>query len=482
MSETADRRLHPAALLITFVRRLPEFVLGLPAVAYFVGDVSIGAAIAIAGVGFIASMVFAWLIWSRFAYGAGASEFVIESGLFARNRRAIPYERVNDVSITRPLLARLLGVAAVAIETGAGGKDEGKLEYVSLAEAGRLRDLIRLRKAGVAGEDVDAPAPEPLIFAMSVGRLLLAGLFGFSLVFLAVLGGVFENVSDWLPLEGIDAERYIEERGSRLAGRVALAWTLTAAALLILVGMVSGVVRTVVRDFGFRLTRAETGFRRQRGLFTRTDVVLPFRRVQAAIVTTGPVRRALGWRALTFQTLGGDTGEGGSHVVAPLASATECAPILAEIDLPSPPPPEAFERSSLRYAMRRALLYAGVCALGFVALLVAVAPIWPLLALALAAPILAWLQWRHHGSLLADDRMFVRNGFWRQRVTMLACARIQSLDVRRGPIQRALGLATLIVATAGASSIAPLSVVDLRLADARALRDALLARARGRWL
>ncbi|MBC7986870.1 MAG: PH domain-containing protein, partial [Sphingomonadaceae bacterium] len=254
----ADRKLHPAALLLTFVRRLPEFVLGIPAVAYFGGGVSMGTAIALAALGFALSMAYAWLVWSRFSYGAGASEFVIESGLFARNRRAIPYERVSDVNITRPLLARLLGVAVIAIETGAGGKDEGKLECVSLDEAARLRDLIRLRKAGAAPDRADAagPAAEPLIFAMSIGRVLLAGLFGFSLVFLAVLGGIVENVTNWLPLGELDPERYLDGRQAKLAGAVALAWTLTAAALLILVGMVSGVVRAIVRDFGFRLTRA----------------------------------------------------------------------------------------------------------------------------------------------------------------------------------------------------------------------------------
>ena len=40
-----------------------------------------------------------------------------------------------------------------------------------------------------------------------------------------------------------------------------------------------GVVRTVLRDFGFRLDRTGNGLRRRRGLLTKTDVSLPARRI-----------------------------------------------------------------------------------------------------------------------------------------------------------------------------------------------------------
>ena len=101
--------------------------------------------------------------------------------------------------------------------------------------------------------------------------------------------------------------------------------------LLVVLGLATGVGRTLLREYRFRLDRTATGLRRRRGLLTLTDVTLPIRRVQAAIVGTGPLRDRFGWRELKLQSLGKDEGSKGDHVVAPLASDAEIAAILAEL-------------------------------------------------------------------------------------------------------------------------------------------------------
>ena len=95
--------------------------------------------------------------------------------------------------------------------------------------------------------------------------------------------------------------------------------------MLLAIGVISGIVRTVLRDYGFRLDRVPAGFRRRRGLLTLTDVVLPKHRVQAGLILTGPIRRHFGWRELKFQSLAQDSKAGSDHSVAPLASGTRYA-------------------------------------------------------------------------------------------------------------------------------------------------------------
>ncbi|WMJ70648.1 PH domain-containing protein [Stenotrophomonas sp. 24(2023)] len=51
-------------------------------------------------------------------------------------------------------------------------------------------------------------------------------------------------------------------------------------------------------------------------------------------------------------------------------------------------------------------------------------------------------------------------------------SRVQHLDLRRGPLQRSLGLATLVVHTAG-TRMSAVSVHGLAVADAERLRDTL---------
>src|SRR3546814_11456309 len=80
----------------------------------------------------------------------------------------------------------------------------------------------------------------------------------------------------------------------------------------------------------FRLTLEGVRFRRERGLFTRTEAVIPRRRVQLARLQTGPLRRLLGWFQLYFQTLSAGKDGGGHQAIAPLANQSEVAGILEE--------------------------------------------------------------------------------------------------------------------------------------------------------
>lgn len=482
MSETvaADLRLHPATLAIRALERLPEFVLGLPAAAYFIGNVGIGAVLAIAFVGLIGSLGYAVLYWSRFSYGLGEEQLVIESGILSRNRRTIPFDRIQDISLEQKLLARIFGVSIVRIETGSSGSDEGKLDCVSRAEADRLRDVIRRYRAGAAtsavspeGAEIAAETEVPVLFEMGLRRVLLAGIFNFSFVFLAIIGAAWQYLGSFMPVRFFDPHQWFAREQALVVGALTLTLAAMVLITLLLIGIITGIARTLARDYGFRLTRTETGLRRLRGLFTRTDVVIPLRRIQAAIVSTGIVRKRFGWQELALQSLGSDGSHGTHHVAAPFAQRDEIAPILAEIALPLPPPIETFERVSPRTIWRSWIEFGAMLA---IALPVA-SYFWPwpwpwpwlLLGLVPLLAILPVLQYRAHGHCEQDGVIFVRHGIWEPKIVILPRARIQSMTLRRNLLQRALGLAGLIVGTAGGSRNAPLKIDDLEPSVARRL-------------
>src|SRR5687768_5840302 len=106
----------------------------------------------------------ALLAWWRFRYTVGAGEIVIESGILRRQRRVIPYDRVQDVSIERRLLARLFGTAKVRIETGGSAADEGDLDMIALADAYALRDRLRQGAGASATGAAEAAGQEPVLF------------------------------------------------------------------------------------------------------------------------------------------------------------------------------------------------------------------------------------------------------------------------------------------------------------------------------
>lgn len=104
------------------------------------------------------------------------------------------------------------------------------------------------------------------------------------------------------------------------------------------------------------------------------------------------------------------------------------------------------------------------------------APAWTIAALALAAAALgAWLGERRHRTTrwrLDADGFGLRRGRLWQSDTRVPGSRVQHLDLRRGPLERHLRLATLVVHTAGTRH-SQVSLSGLDAGDAERLRDRL---------
>lgn len=84
----------------------------------------------------------------------------------------------------------------------------------------------------------------------------------------------------------------------------------------------------------------------------------------------------------------------------------------------------------------------------------------------------AWRRWRWSAW---DDALELRHGVIEHHASLVPYARIQQIDVERGPLERALGLSRLVLRTAAATSDAELPGIPAERADA--LRRHLLARA-----
>ncbi|MDV3456751.1 PH domain-containing protein [Sphingomonas sp. HF-S4] len=454
MSEEAPRRVHPVTMLIGALKTGPSTLLMIPAL-YAAGTrfgLLVSAALILAGLATLAAI--AWLNWWFATYRLTDDAFVIESGVLHRSRREIPLERVQDVSFEQKPLARLLGLALVKIETGGGGEDEAVLDSVTLAEAQRLR--LALRRLPAAASEDEEPAGRT-VFAMSPGRVLLQGLFGFSLVWIAGIFAVLQTVDQAIEL---DWRELFGAARSEVASHFTIGAALAVLAAALALGVVAGVGRTFVRDYGFRLDERGGRFRRIRGLLTRSEVVIVKDRVQLALVHRAPVRGRFGWHSLEMQTLGGSDDAGGRQAMAPFARAEEVARVVDAAGLPR------FEADALTSVWRGHVLR---CALrhGVPVLVVfAVAGFFvPLLWLGLAlAPVpagIALLQRRHHRYGLRATSLQVTRGVLSQRDWIVPYPAVQVVAVRRSWLQRRLGLATVLVDTAGGSGWARPDIADV---------------------
>jgi putative membrane protein len=351
---------------------------------------------------------------------------------------------------------------------------------IELEAAQALRDAIRRSnvlaspaadRTSEREEGEEATPPEPVIFAMSMGRVLGSGLFAFSLIFIALAFGALQYLED---LGLIDIERLAQSGEARgFAGMFTLRTGLLTLALLLLLGVVSGVVRTLARDHGFRLTVSPAGLRRRRGLFTLSEVLIPARRTEAARIDTGLLSGWLGWQSVAFQTLGADRKEGGVQVAAPFARAEEVELILKEAGFPLPP------LARLIRAPARALVRRCGPWLALAGLLAGLGSVWPEAWWGLAVPLAmvagGFLTWLRAGHLLGEEALFRSGGLLTRRLWIVRYEKLQTISTSRVPLQRALRLASLIPDTAGAALLGAPEIEDLPQCDAEPLAARLLS-------
>ena len=477
-------RLHPFFLLTGIGGGLRGMAGAYAVIAYLAVSGRLNTAIFGALAILVVSAVGLVLYWTRFEYRVGDNEIRIDSGIFSRTHRSIPFDRVQDVDITQGPVARLLGLAQVRFETGASaGQDEGILQAIALERAEQLRELVRMRRSqsAEAAQAVSDDAERPPVYAMDTKRLMLAGVFNFSLAVFAGLFGLTQTFGQVIGFDPFSRSfwRSILRAGDPLT-QFALANQLFAAVagllLLVLIGIATGIVRTTLRDYGFRLDRTETGLRRRRGLLTLTDVTLPVRRAQAAIVGTGPVRDRFGWRDLKLQSLARDESGSGDHVLAPLARDDEIGGILEALGWRPLPASLEWLRVSRAYVW---VLTAAVAPLLLIA--VGQSMFMPWLGalgfgLLVGGIALRWLAWRRTGYALDSERLLIRTGWWRRRTLVLPIRRIQSIDLTQNFISRWFGTATLAFGVAGGSGFSAHEIPALHEEKARGLREQLLSR------
>ncbi|MEV4639513.1 PH domain-containing protein [Actinoplanes sp. NPDC049548] len=358
-----------------------------------------------------AVVVFSVVGWLNTGYHVVGRELRIQDGLVWRRNRAIPLDRLQAVELRRTLLAQLTGLAELRLEVVGGSKTEAPLAYLTVREAATLRErLLALagRTPGVAdrgsaGPAADAPGVPGLerpLFRVANRDLLISQLLTPQAFFLPV-GVAFVIM------------QFVVEGSWTFVG---IASTVTAMA-----GVILQPVRRVLQDWDFRVAHDPDGRLAVRfGLVETRSQIVPLNRVQTVGVTWPVLWRVQAWLHLRLDVAGYAGPQSGDA------------------------------RRSDR------LLPVGVFAAGRL-LVWEVLPGVDLATLATVPPP-ARARWLHPFALRAmgvglTAEVFVsRSGLLTREMTLVPYARLQSVRVVQGPVQRFLRLASVYADTAGGRS------------------------------
>jgi len=358
-----------------------------------------------------AAGVVSWLVTRWRVHGG---DLQIETGLARRQSIRVPLSRIQAIDIISPVLARVLGLAEVRVVVAGRGTGRTRLAYLSSADAQRVRATLLALAHGLASGTPEPPALQ--LLRIDNVRVVLATVLTAPVNVLLVIAALAIGLSLVVP------------HGAATA----------SIAVPALVGVVPEVFRRFNAVYDFHLAEAADGLRLSRGLLqTRTETI-PFGRIQAVRWVEPLLWRSFGWVRLEVdvarQRSSQQREEGSSQLSRTLlpVGAREHAAWLLQRVLPgaSPVPPPA-TRPPRRAWLRAPFSY-------------------------------HWLAFWHDGGRYA----MARTGRVRPQVVVVPLEKVQSVRVRRGPLQRWLRLASVHIDTAGRGWQARALCRDAREADA----------------
>ncbi|WP_416237290.1 PH domain-containing protein [Streptomyces marinisediminis] len=359
---------------------------------------------------------YGFLSWWATYYAVTDTELRIRTGLVFRRVAHLRLDRIQAVDVSRPLLARVVGVAKLKLDVvGTSAKDE--LAFLGEADAVALRAELLARAAGIAPEAApragEAPERELLRVPpgmLTVGLLLMGTGWGFLLALLVgplalwwFSGSLAAAVATGLPMAGA-------------------AWKSTVGRYL--------------NEYDWKVAESPDGVRVDHGLLNREHATVPPGRVQSVRLREPLLWRRRGWVRVELAVAGGGAGETPT-VLLPVAERAVAARVLARV-LPGVDVAEA-----VRVA-------AGVPRRGRFAV-----PVW----------------WRGYGHGVTASAFVTRHGRLTRVHELVPHAKVQSVRLTQGPWQRRLRLADVHVDHGANGSTAA------RLRDADEARDVVAAQA-----
>lgn len=417
-----------------------------------------------------------YVSWRMHSFRIGEDAVEVRSGILSRRHRKARLDRIQGVNVSRPLFARLFGAAK--LEVSVAGQDANvDLAYLGSAVADELRrDILRrasgakidraARETGGQGEGAGAPVVPGATASGAPLAQRLAGLadeFG---------RGPFD-VDERAPASVVRIPHL------RMIGAIVL-HGFTIALLLIVVllvvtvslgqywmlfavlpgvlGSVGFYGRRFAKSVNFTIADTSDGVRVGFGLLSTTNETLPPGRIHAVEVLQPLLWRPFGWWQIRINTAGHSSQKGAAGqpntTVLPVGDLADAGRVLALIlpalgDLPVAKRPGDGEQRGAALATGPGLVALGLTggpANGYT-----------------EAPSRArWLRpfsWRRTGYAVHDGIVLLRSGALWRRLVVVPLARMQSVEVRQGPLTRMLQLSSVQLHTVEGPVHARLAVI-----------------------
>lgn len=455
----------------------------------------------------------------------------IRQGIIEKTSVELPFDRIQGINVERRPVDRLLGLVTVSLDTAGSETTEGELPCVSHDLADELQTRIG---AGQRDRTVEQPEAAPVVapgapaggtdagrapfdrpsggvlLRLSAGDMFRIGLGRDNILLAMMLLAAAWRQPRELPYRLAETFGFsedfvrpaLETAEATLARTEALGETtftggimLTALAVVLAIG----VGTAFLRYFGFVLRREGTAFRSRGGLLTQKEIVVETAKIQQLTLSQDLLLRWFRRFRLRLHPAA-DADASQHHDVPPMLEVPLLeAPLARELGasvfgeerdgLILLPKSGDFRRVSPFYMQALAMRLGGVPAVAGAVVLMPVMGLTKVWASFAGIWCAVWIvcggltavqRWRRLGYVHGRNGMASRSGFVGRRVDAFLFRKVQSVVMKRSPLERRQGLATLQVELASDTVTVP--YIDHGVA--RRLRDYILYSAessRRRW-
>ncbi|MFC9559015.1 PH domain-containing protein [Agromyces sp. NPDC056965] len=455
----------------------------------------------------VAVVIAFWLSWRMHTFRVTREAVEVRSGILFRSHRSARLDRIQGINVNRPLFARLFGTAKLEISV-AGQSANVQLAYLGSTLADALRaDVLRLASGARAerAQGAAAPAatdgradasaivapgavatpgtvPEPGAAIADAG---VDGTAAGAAAGAAVSAGqrtpvtaragalVTQRVDEFLAPE-LDPdlappESVVHLPLGRVIGSTVLGgstiWAIILVAIIVVgvtsgqmwvlfsfvpaaIGLISYMWSRITKSLRYSIAGTPDGVRIGHGLLSTGNQTIPPGRVHAVEATQWVFWRPFGWWSVRINVAGQSVSASGDAaqrtIVLPVGTAADVHRVLALLL-----PDAAAEVESL--------VDAGLVGRGDTG------------GFSVTPKRAAWLRpfsWRRIGLAETAGVAVIRRGALIRSLSLVPLARMQSVAVSVGPIERALDLATLRLHTVTGPVSALLPVADRPVATA----------------
>ena len=454
MSE--PRRMHPAAVILNFIKGLVEtvknFIIPFGVVIFLNQSQTVKMiAIAAAVLFFIALVVTSIIKWSKFTYRIEEDELRIEEGLINKKKRYIPIERIQTINTSAGLIQQMFKLVKLQVETASGGTEA----EVSAEDTGT--DVpVPLEETAEEAEE----AEEPVMMYKMTGQELLTAASTSSGIGVIISGvfAFFTQVDDFFDLDWLyDRFAFLNSAGAAVIALAAFV-ALFIAWLLSIVGM-------LLKYANFTVVRKEKEIVISRGLIEKQQITIPLQRIQAIKIKESLIRQPFGLAAVTIVSAGGNVlEEDKSAILFPIISKKIINQRLGEF-IPDYAPEDDLNRLPKR-ALRRYILRASWPVLAVVPLSILFPP-WGYLS-AVLIPfywIIGYFSYRDAGWKISGSKIIMSSRFIGRTTAVIQRRRMQVFEVSRSYFQRRKQLVSIHTSTKSSVLMEKFSVADVEEKD-----------------